>query len=79
MLFSDLQGLFERVEAELICRRTELIRPGSALRVRRELSIAAVGANPWSAYGWHFDPEKFITALRRALSLPVVNVKEEGL
>ena len=54
-------------------------RTGGTLRVRRELSIAAVGANPWSAYGWHFDPEKFITALRRALSLPVVNVKEEGL
>ena len=41
MLFSDLQGLFERVEAELICRRTELIRPGSAVRVRREHGVNA--------------------------------------
>ena len=42
----------------------------------RELTIAAVGANPWSAYGWHFDAEAFITALRKAIDLPVVNVKE---
>ena len=51
-------------------------RTGGRLQVRRELSIAAVGANPWSAYGWHFDPERFMTALRQALDLPVVNVKE---
>lgn len=51
-------------------------RTGGRLQVRRELSIAAVGANPWSAYGWHFDSERFMTALRQALDLPVVNVKE---
>ncbi len=52
-------------------------RTGGTLAVRRELSIAAVGANPWSAYGWHFVPEAFLDALRQALSLPVVNVKDE--
>lgn len=51
-------------------------RSGNTLQVRRELTIAAVGANPWSAYGWHFDAEAFITALRKAIDLPVVNVKE---
>ena len=51
-------------------------RSGGRLVVRRELSIAAVGANPWSAYGWHFNPERFTAALRQALDLPVVNVKE---
>ena len=53
------------------------LRSGGTLAVRRELTIAAVAANPWSAYGWHFEPEKFISALRQAINLPVVNVKED--
>ena len=52
------------------------LRSGSRLVVRRELAIAAVGANPWSAYGWHFDPGRFAAELRAAIDLPVVNVKE---
>lgn len=51
-------------------------RTGGRLAVRRELAIAAVGANPWSAYGWHFDAGRFVDALREAVTLPVVNVKE---
>ena len=53
------------------------LRSGGALAVRRELTIAAVAANPWSAYGWHFEPDKFIAALREVIDLPVVNVKED--
>lgn len=53
------------------------LRSGGQLTVRRELTIAAVAANPWSAYGWHFEPDKFISALRQAIDLPVVNVKED--
>ena len=53
------------------------LRNGGELRVRRELTIAAVGANPWSAYGWHFEPDKFVRALREVIDLPVVNVKED--
>lgn len=53
------------------------LRSGGTLAVRRELTIAAVAANPWSAYGWHFEPDKFISALRQAIDLPVVNVKED--
>lgn len=52
------------------------LRGGNDLAVRRELTIAAVGANPWSAYGWHFDADAFVNALREAVDLPVVNVKE---
>ena len=52
------------------------LRNGGELRVRRELTIAAVGANPWSAYGWHFEP-KSCRALREVIDLPVVNVKED--
>ena len=53
------------------------LRNGGELRVRRELTIAAVGANPWSAYGWHFEQDKFVRALREVIDLPVVNVKED--
>ena len=53
------------------------LRTGGELTVRRELSIAAVGANPWSAYGWHFQSEPFEDALRQALTVPVVNVNEK--
>lgn len=52
------------------------LRSGGRLAVRRELTVAAVGANPWSAYGWHFDPDRFAAALRTAIDLPVVDVKE---
>ena len=55
------------------------LRNGGELRVRRELTIAAVGANPWSAYGWHFEPDKFVRALREVIDLPVVNVKSNGM
>lgn len=51
------------------------LRSGGRIVVRRELTIAAVGANPWSAYGWHFDADRFTVALRDAIDLPVVNVK----
>ncbi len=53
------------------------IRTGGELAVRREPSIAARGANPRSAYGWHFQPQAFEDALRQALTLPVVNVNEK--
>ena len=53
------------------------LRNGGELRVRRPLHLAAVAANPWSAYGWHFEADKFLQALRQALDLPVVNVKED--
>ena len=55
----------------------QFLRCGGEMRVRRELTIAAVAANPWSAYGWHFEPDKFIAALREVIDLPVVNVKED--
>ena len=63
----------------VLCSRTVMdafLRAGSSLCVRRELNLAAVAANPWSAYGWHYDGSAFLSALRGALKLPVVNVKE---
>ena len=72
-------GRAAAVAAHVLAGRAALalfLRNGGELTVRRELTIAAVAANPWSAYGWHFEAEKFINALRQALDLPVVNVKE---
>lgn len=53
------------------------LRTGGKLRVLRPLRLAAVTANPWSAYGWHFDGSRFLAALQAAVSLPVINVKED--
>lgn len=62
--------LVDREAAGLFARR------GGALRVRRELTIAALCANPWSAYGRHLERGELLAALRAAVSLPVVDVME---
>ena len=52
-------------------------RCGGELMVRQKLTIAAVTANPWSAYGKHVDGAELLDALRSVVSVPVVNVREE--
>lgn len=47
------------------------------LRACRELTITAVGANPWSAYDWHFEPDKFVRTPRGVIDLSMVSVKED--
>ena len=55
---------------------TELfLRCGGSFLVRSELRIAAVTANPWSAYGRHLDEGELMACLRQAVDVPVVNVK----
>ena len=73
-----LSGLTDVADG-MIARKFNMITPlGRFLDpVADKLTIAAVAANPWSAYGWHFEPDKFISALRQAIHLPVVNVKED--
>lgn len=51
---------------------------GNRITVRESVRLAAVAANPWSAYGAHFDREEFLAALRERISVPVVDV-EAGL
>ena len=63
--------LFDRVAGDLFFRR------GGSVQVEKQLRIAAVCANPWSAYGNHLDAGELLTALRSAVSVPVVNVKED--
>lgn len=62
--------LCDRASTETFFRR------GGRFLIRRTIDIAAVAANPWSAYGHHYHEEDFLAALRANLSLPVVNVKE---
>ena len=62
--------LFDRATAQLF------VRHGGQLRVNRTLNIAAVCANPWSAYGKHLNQSELMGALRNVLNVPVVNVKE---
>lgn len=62
--------LFDREAAQ------QFARAGGRLRVERAISIAAVCANPWSAYGRHLEGAKLLDALRGAAALPVVDVKE---
>lgn len=62
--------LFDRQTAQLFARH------GGQLFVERPLTIAAVCANPWSAYGKHLDKDDLMSALRRTVHIPVVNVKE---
>lgn len=62
--------LFDRSAAQLFARQ------GGRLAVERKLTIAAVCANPWSAYGNHLDRTELLSALRGAVKLPVVDVKE---
>lgn len=65
----------------LLCDRAStetFFRRGGRFLVRRTIDIAAVAANPWSAYGHHYHEEDFLAALRAGLKVPVVNVKEDA-
>ena len=62
--------LFDRAAAQLFARC------GGRLRVEKEIKIAAVCANPWSAYGRHLDRNELLNALREQIKIPVVDVKE---
>ena len=52
-------------------------RCGGELLVRQSLTISAVTANPWSAYGKHLDGPALLSALREAVEVPVVDVRAE--
>ena len=53
-------------------------RCGGSLMVARRLRIAAVTANPWSAYGKHLDGPALLATLREAVNVPVVDVRQEA-
>ena len=53
-------------------------RCGGRFLVAWSLRIAAVAANPWSAYGRHLDGPALLAALRAAVEVSVVDVREES-
>ena len=50
---------------------------GVTLETVEAAKTLCVTVNPVSAYGWKFDPETFLKAMAAAVSVPVINVKEE--
>lgn len=65
--------LFDRAAAQLF------ERVGGRLAVEQTLTIAAVCANPWSAYGTHLNQKELLGALRAQIAIPVVDVKEDAI
>lgn len=52
-------------------------RSGGTVSVRQPLSIVAVCANPWSAYGYHFPTQDFVSALQAVIPHPIINIRQE--
>ncbi|MCL2227332.1 MAG: hypothetical protein FWB97_06860 [Oscillospiraceae bacterium] len=49
---------------------------GGELAVLESINLAAVTINPYSAYGNHYHREMFMTRMKAAVPLPVVDVRE---
>ena len=55
----------------------QFLSKGGELFVKRKLNIVAISANPWSAYGSHYDKDEFIQTLQENVCIPVLNMREE--
>lgn len=57
----------------------KLLRAGARVTVLERTVLLAVTVNPFSAYGAHYDKNRFIDGMRRALpeNIPVLNVLTE--
>ena len=49
---------------------------GGAFSVLKGVNPVAITVNPFSAYGFHFDKDRFIDAVRNNVSLPVFNAED---
>ena len=56
----------------------KLHRRGIALQVVSSVNLVALTVNPFSAYGFHFDPVELKEKMQQQVSLPVINVMEGG-
>ena len=54
----------------------KLLRRGAQVQVTHCVNLVGVTVNPFSAYGFHFDPTQFRELLQQKVSLPVWNVME---
>ena len=57
----------------------KLHRRGIALQVVSSVNPVALTVNPFSAYGFHFDPVELKEKMQQQVSLPVINVMEGGV
>lgn len=56
----------------------KLLRRSASVSVLESVNPVAVTVNPFSAYGFHFDPEKFYEKMSQAVPLPVFDVRREA-
>ena len=56
----------------------KLHRRGIDLQVINSVNLVALTVNPFSAYGFHFDPVELKERMQQQVSLPVINVMEGG-
>ena len=58
---------------------SKFLRAGAAFTVLESTKLLAVTVNPFSAYGAHYDKERFLDAVRRAIpgEVPVLDVMKE--
>ena len=49
---------------------------GGTFSVLKGVNPVAITVNPFSAYGFHFDKDRFIDAVRNNVSLPVFNAED---
>jgi len=78
----QVKGIVLGVESvsKIVASRKELqtfFARGGRLRVRRPVRVLAVTVNPFSAYGWSFEPKEFLQRMRARTLVPVLNVMEK--
>lgn len=56
----------------------KLQRRGARLQVIDNVNLAAMTVNPFSAYGFHFDPQALFDTMQARVEIPVFNVMEGG-
>ena len=56
----------------------KLQRRGARLQVIDNVNLAALTVNPFSAYGFHFDPHALFDTMQARVEIPVFNVMEGG-
>ncbi len=55
----------------------KLSRKGLIFQVFDEITLLGITINPFSAYGFHFDPQEFYGKMKEAVDLPVFDVRKE--
>ncbi len=78
---SGLEAVAEDGSRILVSEKnySKFLRAGAAFTVLESTKLLAVTVNPFSAYGAHYDKERFLDAVRRAIpgEVPVLDVMKE--